>query len=112
MPGRPAHFNTLNLINDTDGIWVKSAQGIYVTSGPVHNITYDLKAGWNLVSYPYYESRTISDVLVGLPWDRVEAFDSSSPYLISQLDQNDILRPGQGFWIRLTSDAVWNAINC
>lgn len=109
VPGRLPQLNTLNAVNDTDGIWVKSALGIYVTAGPVHNITYDLKIGWNLVSFPYYESRAISDVLVGLPWDRVEVFDPVAPYLI--VESSGSLVPGQGFWVRLTSDAIWNAYN-
>jgi hypothetical protein len=111
IPGRPAWMNTLTHVSETDGIWVRSSvPANYTTCGRIMNITYDLRAGWNLVSFPYFEFRTISDTLAGLPWDRVEIFDPAAPYLLTETSDGD-LAPGRGFWVHLTSDAVWNSLN-
>jgi len=70
-----------------------------------------LLRGWNLISYPYLEIRSVSQALAGIPWDRVTAYDGASPVYLAELNGNDPLYPGQGFWVRVTSDAVWNAVN-
>jgi hypothetical protein len=105
-------FNTLFEVDQATGIWVKLSTPVnYSSFGMVSNATINLKAGWNLVSYPYHGTMTVSMALSGLPWDRVEALDRSSPSLLKQLSGNDALFPGQAFWVRVTFDAVWNAVN-
>ena len=108
----PTILNTLEFVDQTNGIWVESNPGNFSTSGIISNITLNLKAGWNLVSYPHHEIMSVSQALLGLPWDRAEVFDPGSPYKVSEIQGYEPLMPGQGLWIYLTTDAVWNAVNC
>jgi hypothetical protein len=111
-PGTSGGINTLQTVDNSVGIWVRmNAEGAFAAYGQVSNVSINLKAGWNLVSYPYHESMSVSQALAGVPWDRVEICDGASPTLLRQLAGNDILMPGQGLWVRVTSDAVWNAVN-
>ena len=108
---RPTSLNSLEFVNQTNGIWVESSQGNFSTSGFISNITINLKAGWNLVAYPHHEVMSVSQALAGLPWDRVEVFDPISLHKISQAQGYEPLMPGQGMWVHLTTDAEWVAIN-
>lgn len=112
VPGRPESLNSLQTLDRTTGVWVKaSATGAYAAIGHASNMTINLVAGWNLISYPHLEIKSVSEALVGIPWDRVTAYDGASPSYLAELSGNDPLLPGQGFWVRVTSDAVWNAVN-
>ncbi|MFO7619348.1 MAG: hypothetical protein R6W91_06835 [Thermoplasmata archaeon] len=53
----------------------------------------------------------MSQALEGIPWDRAESFDAASPCYLKDLAGDDMLVPGQGLWVHVTSDAVWNATN-
>ncbi len=104
--------NTLQSIDGSVGVWVRTASaGSYSISGTIANRTINLTAGWNLVSNPYFEIISVSEALQGVPWDIVEVMDLSSPTLLKELGGADMLVPGQGLWVRVTSDSVWNAIN-
>ena len=107
----PITLNTLEFVNQTNGIWIDAAQGNFSTLGFIDNITIDLKVGWNLVAYPYHEAMSVSQALAGLPWDDVEVFDPLSQFKISQIQDYEPLMPGQGMWIHVTSDAEWIATN-
>ena len=112
MPARTQSLNTLQNISGSDGIWVKStAAGSFSAMGCLENVSINLKAGWNLVSYPFTEIKSVSDALAGIPWDRVEIHSPESPTLLLELGSGDPLHPGQGFWVHVTSDSVWNAVN-
>jgi hypothetical protein len=112
VPGRAAPLNTLTNVERSVGVWVKtSSSGAYTALGQVSNTSISLTSGWNLVSYPYHEIMSVSQALSGVPWDRVEVMDSGYPYLLKQLSGTGELRPGQGLWVHVTSDAVWNAAN-
>jgi predicted GH43/DUF377 family glycosyl hydrolase len=112
ITGRPDQLNSLNYINQTMGIWAHVyTPEVYVSTGIVKNITMNLQAGWNLVAYPYHEIKTVSSALAGLPWDTVEEFDPGAPYHTSVMSAADPMDPGTGYWIHLTSAAVWEATN-
>ncbi|MCK4265704.1 MAG: hypothetical protein KAX31_00370, partial [Thermoplasmata archaeon] len=112
IPGRPSILNTLSTVNTSLGIWAHvNSPDVFATVGRVKNLTLTLHAGWNLVSYPYHETKTVQDALSGLPWDRVEAFDPGAEYDISPLIATDTMQPGEGYWIHLTADAIWEATN-
>ncbi|MBU4071320.1 MAG: M20/M25/M40 family metallo-hydrolase [Candidatus Thermoplasmatota archaeon] len=112
VPGRPPALNTLQTVNQTTGVWVRvENSNYYVAIGTVSNISINLSPGWNLVSYPYHKMMSVSQALAGVPWDRVEIMDQYSPGLITEIYDSDTLYPGSGFWVYVTSSAVWNAIN-
>jgi hypothetical protein len=112
VPWRSESVNTLQTLDSSMGVWVKaSAPGAYAATGQASNLSINLVAGWNLVIYPYYEIMSVSQALAGIPWDSVASFNSAFPNQLDELTANDWLEPGHGFWVRVTSDAVWNAVN-
>jgi hypothetical protein len=46
--------------------------------------------------------------MAGLPILRMEAFNPFAPdYNLRVLGPNDLMLPGQGYWVCLSSDATW-----
>ena len=92
------------------GLWI-GASGpaqLTVTGTVPDGYSIGLKAGWNLVGYPSMTPRQISDALAGLPVSRVETEDSMCPpYNLKVLGGNDMMSPGRGYWIYVSSDATW-----
>ncbi len=111
-PGRDEGLNTLQNVSAMAGIWaLSSSTGFFASCGLVENATVQLKAGWNLVSYPYHEMMHVSEALFGIPWDSVAVYDGAAQSLLSQKYGLDPLFPGQALWVHVTSDAEWNAVN-
>jgi predicted GH43/DUF377 family glycosyl hydrolase len=112
ISGRPTHLNTLSSLNQSTGIWAYTdSWDVFVSLGEVKNVTINMKAGWNLITYPHHDEKTVSEALTGLPWDKVEGYDAPSPYMLEFLDGTDIMVPGMAYWIHLTSAATWIAVN-
>lgn len=108
---KPPTLNDLLIVNNTIGLWVhitSVGDGFLTVQGPQPTITsINLKAGWNLVGYPSLIEKTISDALAGTEYDRVEGFNATAPYRISQLDDSYMMKPGEGYWIHVPADTVW-----
>jgi hypothetical protein len=101
--------DSLGLSNDM-GLWVGgSGSGQLTVTGTVPDgYTIRLKAGWNLVGYPSLTPRTVSDALAGLPIVRIEGEDSTTPpYNLRVLGGGDVMYPGRGYWIYVSSDSTW-----
>ncbi len=111
MTSLPYKLNTLETVNNSQGIWVLSSPGNFSTAGQVQNMTVHLTAGWNLITYPYHEIKSVGDALLGLPWDMAEVFDPNDPYLIRPAQEYEYVLPGQGLWVHVTSDSDWVATN-
>ncbi|MDO9537101.1 MAG: hypothetical protein Q7J68_02145, partial [Thermoplasmata archaeon] len=110
--GRIPELNTLHTITPGTGMWVRmEPSSNYTAAGTVSNISINLSPGWNLVSYPYHEIMTVSQALAGVPWDRVEIMDQYSYGFITEISGTDLLYPGHGLWVHVTSSAVWNVVN-
>jgi type IV secretory pathway TrbD component len=111
-PGRNPSLNSLQNLSAFAGFWVEtSSVDVYSSCGIVANCSFLLKAGWNLVAYPYHETLSASEALFGLPWDSAAAYNIAAPALITNLQDWYPIFPGDGLWVHLTSDAVWNAAN-
>lgn len=68
--------------------------------------------GWNLVGYPSFKNRTVSEALEGKIWMTVEGFDNaSSPYHLRRLSETDIMTAGEGYWIYFSTSGVWTVRN-
>ena len=103
-------YRDLFRIDNGMGLWAGSSGPAQITVAGVVPDQYRilLKAGWNLVGYPSLTSRNVSDALAGLPILRVEGYDSSAPnYNLRVLSGNDLMAPGQGYWILVSSDSTW-----
>jgi hypothetical protein len=110
--GRPTSLNNLNSMNQTSGLWLcTQSEEIYATAGEVTNICIYLKAGWNLVAYPYHTIKNITEALMGVPWDCVERFNSTAEYDLTEMAPSESMNPGKGYWIHVTSDTTWVATN-
>ncbi|UCD91572.1 MAG: right-handed parallel beta-helix repeat-containing protein [Methanobacteriota archaeon] len=68
--------------------------------------------GWNLVGYPSFTNRTVSEALEGKIWMTVEGFDNaSSPYHLRRLSGTDIMTAGEGYWVYFITSGVWTVRN-
>ncbi len=107
----PDAFDEIDTVNDTMAIWAYINAGFFVTVGEVSNITIEMHAGWNFVSYPFHEERQVQDALFGLPYDMVEGYNSAMAYNLEVLTDTSMMVPGQGYWVHCTSASTWQAIN-
>ncbi|MDO9538290.1 MAG: Ig-like domain-containing protein, partial [Thermoplasmata archaeon] len=108
-----AMTNTLFDLDRTMGFWLHATGNttliVYGQAPTDTNIT--LKAGWNLVGYPSMNgTRTIADALFGTGYERVEGYDSASPY-IKVLNDSYIMQPGEGYWVYVPADTMWT-VSC
>ncbi|MCK4445207.1 MAG: hypothetical protein KAW09_11725, partial [Thermoplasmata archaeon] len=96
------------LLNYTDGWWISvSADTYFDVAGTVPgNVTVSLKAGWNLIGYPTLTDRTVAEVLIGLPYDRVECFDPLAPYHLRAMNDSDYMTTGMGYWVHVTQNTT------
>jgi parallel beta-helix repeat protein len=101
--------NDLAIIDMTMGIWVHVTENCtLMVDGDVPETTNILlHAGWNLVGYPSITERNVGDSLWGTSADMVEAFDPASPYLITPVEPEYIMRPGEGYWVHVPADTLW-----
>jgi len=116
---RPDFLNTLWYINFSQGYWVEMLNPDILTItgsfNPVTNIP--LNPGWNLIGYPSFETRNITDVLVGLDYNSVfmyengswKSFSPDKPAFLNSLTE---FRPDYGYWIKMNSYAVLTITNC
>jgi len=110
---KPGSLNELNNVNNKLGIWVYitdegSDSQLTVSGSPPSMTAINLYTGWNLVGYPCLESQMAANSLAGVPYDALECYDSGAPYLIRTMLDTEIMEPGVGYWIKVTSDCVWN----
>ena len=94
-------------IDNTMGIWIEvngHSESSGTGSGTAHIHLY---RGWNLVGYPTGVAHTVSEALSGIPWDNVQTYDNSTGEII-ELSGSENMQPGVGYWIHVTSDAIWS----
>jgi uncharacterized protein (TIGR03790 family) len=108
--GRSPYLNELRWITNEMGFWIHmNTEGdVLVAASELPTTMIGLKYGWNLVGYPSFSNRTISDALAGVPWTRIEGFDPlAAPHQLKVLSPSDVLSPGTAIWIRVTQDCWW-----
>jgi len=67
-----------------------------------------LEKGWNLASLVSAKPLTVSNALEDIPYTEVNGFDPLRPPVgLKRLGPDDILAPGDCFWVHLSSAAVW-----
>jgi parallel beta-helix repeat protein len=101
----------LRTVNNGMGIWVNvTAESNLTVAGVVpSNTQIQLYAGWNLVSFPSFDSDyLVSDLKSEIGAVRTEGIDLlASPYHLKVLSDADNLEAGYGYWISLQADATW-----
>ncbi len=107
----PFWLSDLNQLSASGGYWINVTEENVTLS--LFGLSWfdaqeiQLKAGWNLVSYPSMTNRSVSESLSGIPYDMVMGYSASDPYRLGYLDETDLLLSGEGYWIHVTSDCSW-----
>ena len=102
-------------MDHTMGVWtnVTGASNLTVAGAVPHQTTIHLRKGWNLVSFPSFNSSyTVADLKAELPVERVEGFDASvPPHFLRVLQDSDMLQAGKGYWVKVSAHATWVVSN-
>ncbi|MCK4265950.1 MAG: exo-alpha-sialidase [Thermoplasmata archaeon] len=107
---KPGQLNDLSYLNHRIGFWINVTEpGVTLTvSGYVPSLTsIPLYAGWNLVGYPSLTNETVANALWGTGADQVMVCNTSESYNIQEVGPEYIMRPGEGYWVRVVADSVW-----
>lgn len=97
-------------INHTMGVWLNVTEDCNMTvAGMVPAaIMIHLYEGWNLVSFPSFNSSYgVSDVRMEIGSVRVEGFTSLPPHYLRVLGDVEPLLAGFGYWLRVAADVEW-----
>jgi parallel beta-helix repeat protein len=100
--------------NISMGYWlnVDNDSAMVIAGRVPTSVTISLKSGWNLVGYPSFFWKSIDYLFSGLPLERVEGFNGSSlPYQLQGLRLTSEMKEGEGYWIKVTSDCLWQVEN-
>ena len=97
-------------INHTMGIWVNVTENSNLTVAGIvpAQTTIHLHEGWNLVSFPSFNSsHTVADLKVEVGATRVEGYDLAPPYYLRVLVDADVLLAGEAYWVKAEADIDW-----
>ena len=96
-------------MNHTMGLWVNVTEDSNLTAAGVVPVqtTIHLYEGWNLVSFPSFNSSyTVYDVkMMGAM--RMEGYDPLPPHHLRVLADAEVLQAGYGYWVKVQADADW-----
>jgi hypothetical protein len=114
--------NEITTINNTQGFWACAySSARYASAGYVSNLTIPLKAGWNLVPYPFaarfQSTQYIRDHLIancpgfGGAYNGMEIMRRDDPYRIATPTGSELLTHQDAFWVRTAADTTWTVDN-
>lgn len=118
----PAGAQEISTINNTQGFWIHvTANCRYASAGYIANMSIALKAGWNLVSYPFaarnQNTLTIRDHLIancpsfGGTYSDMEIFNKTAPYKLTTPNGSEGLNQQDALWVRVNADCIWSVVN-
>jgi hypothetical protein len=114
LKGRPDSKNDLTDIGNTEGFWLHlTGNSRWATAGRVTNLSISLKAGWNLVPYPFVQKTMTTSAIEAVlsancpNFDRWEIADYASDYLLKTPNGTENLVHGAAFWVYVTADGIW-----
>jgi len=103
-------YSTLGHMNHTTGVWTNVTDNSNLTVAGVvpAQTTIHLYEGWNLVSFPSFNSSyTVYDFKMDTGAVRVEGSDPAPPYHLRVLGDAEVLRAGYAYWVRVDADTDW-----
>jgi C1A family cysteine protease len=117
-----ASQNEISTINNTQGFWACVYNNArYASAGYISNLSIPLKAGWNLIPYPFaarnWNTQQIRDHLIancpgfGGTFNDMEIMNRSASYRLKAPTGVEILNHQDAFWVRMTMDCTWTVIN-
>jgi len=113
---KPFFLNTLITINPEKGYWIKMIENVnLITTGTLPtSVNYNLKQGWNLISYPSITIQNLTTALseVNGTYTSIFAFidgnwSSYSPEKPEFLNTLQTMIPGYGYWVKANDDVNW-----
>ncbi|MFQ5883852.1 MAG: Ig-like domain-containing protein [Thermoplasmata archaeon] len=105
-----SYSRQLEEILRTMGVWVNVTENSNLTVAGVvlAQTTVQLSQGWNLVSFPSFNSSyTVADLRAETGAIRVEGYSPSAPYFLRVLGDAEVLQAGYGYWMRVDADVDW-----
>ncbi|MBI2913840.1 MAG: hypothetical protein HYY03_07960 [Chloroflexi bacterium] len=101
-PDLPPALNTLTAIDEGMGLWVnmKEAATLALTGQYPESTEITIYPGWNFIGYPSQQARPVAEVLAGVEYNSLWAYDPSlapSPWLSNDPDLPPALNPLQEF---------------
>lgn len=108
MTFKPYKGDLLELDNKM-GFWVNATEFSFLTvvGYPAQPTQIQLKAGWNLISYPSYTWSTVAAVLSTVTYERVEGFYlNAEPERTRLYIDSDFMAPGYAYWVKASADSV------
>lgn len=115
------YVNSLTDLDHTRGFWVKmNAPATLTIQGTAPDSTpLSLCSGWNLTGYPSPTTRPLPDVLNGVPFTLMYAYDAfatGNPW--QKYDVNGApyantltsVAPKRGYWIRVSANSIWTVL--
>ncbi|MFO7792168.1 MAG: right-handed parallel beta-helix repeat-containing protein [Candidatus Saliniplasma sp.] len=111
-PDREDHFNDLDEITKEMGVNLDiTDEFTFEISGVLpKNSEIELQEGFNMVSYPYPEEKTVSNAFS----DILDDIESVSTVISGEevyLSENDTMVPGRGYWVEVDDDCIWESYN-
>ncbi len=107
----PSSLNEFDTLNRTQGFWIRitsPSATLTVTGNEPVTTNIPLYAGWNLVGYPSFLEKTISNALSGTGYDEpVQGWDPAAPYGLTQLADSYMMKPGEAYWVHVPADTIW-----
>ncbi|KYK30343.1 MAG: hypothetical protein AYK23_03645 [Candidatus Proteinoplasmatales archaeon SG8-5] len=118
VPSAPSQINTFNTISDEIGFWMHvSSNTRFATAGYVGDKAIDLKAGWNIVPYPFAQrfmsaASVDAHLTANCPnYGGMLIADYTQPYHLKVPTGAENIFHNQGFFVYATSDTVWTVAN-
>jgi len=97
-------------VNHTTGLWVNVTGDCNLTVAGIvpAQTTIRLYEGWNLVSFPSFNSSyTVYDLRMDVAAVRVEGYDPLPPHHLSVLGDAEVLQAGYAYWVRVDAVTDW-----
>lgn len=114
MTSKP-YKGDLKTINHKMGVWVNVTEESNFTVAGIVPLTTSIQlyTGWNLVSFPSFNSSySVSDLKAETGAVRIEGSDLLvPPYFLEVLSDTDVLEAGHGYWIFVQTNTTWIARN-
>lgn len=98
------------ITNHTTGLWINVTENSSLTVAGVvpAQTTIHLCKGWNLISFPSFNSSyAVYDLKMDTGAVRVEGHDSMPPYHLSVFGDIEVLVAGEAYWVKTQIDSDW-----
>jgi len=115
----PPYANSLHNLDEEHGYWLQTtiSKTLTLTGTLPLSTQINLCTGWNLISFPSPIEQKVTDALAGIAgkynlvygfdaWDTADPWELYSPGAPPQVNDLKKLRPGYGYWIRMTQPAT------